>query len=177
MAWPNDRLTTYAAGAQLKSADLNAIQDATIDGGQHGDRQKIIGAGAGQIGLATWVFLGLDGSSIPPHFLTPGIGDTVIFDLGLRIGDRIKSVHAYIQDTAASNFVAMELRHGKFSDASNVIVGTRQTSAGDGTKQTLTVTATRTIVDGDFFNMAIAADTATQTTSKVYGVSVLYDHP
>lgn len=55
MAWPEDRLTTYAPGAQIKSADLNEIQDAII-GGKHGEVPLNAGvAGLGVYsGTATW---------------------------------------------------------------------------------------------------------------------------
>lgn len=47
MTWPTTRLTTYAAGSQIKSADLDAIQDAII-GQKHGTRTKYINAANGQ---------------------------------------------------------------------------------------------------------------------------------
>lgn len=46
MAWPNDRLTTYVPDvSEVKSADLNALQDAIIRGA-HGDLTFLIPAQA-----------------------------------------------------------------------------------------------------------------------------------
>lgn len=94
MALPTSRNTTYAAGSQVKSADLNDVQDKIVDihvDGVHGDRYKSVGgwipynwstATAGR-NLTTGAFDGNAGSG------------SLSLDLGLAEGDRIKSAACY----------------------------------------------------------------------------------
>lgn len=44
MAWPFDRLRTYAPLAQVRSADLNAIQDAIVDRARKDPKEYTIAA-------------------------------------------------------------------------------------------------------------------------------------
>ena len=138
------------------------------------ERTLNLGATQGDAGLVSWALLVSQGASANA-WVTPGLNDIVSFSIPLKIGDRIKSVSAFVRDTTGANTVGFELRKSTSVNA-NTIVGARQTSAGDGTNQTLTVgSLTSVIADGEFYTATIQSDSATVTTHHVYGVKVVYD--
>jgi hypothetical protein len=98
MTLPTSRNTTYAAGSPIKSADLNDLQDAIIDGA-HGDQYVIVGAAAFQQG---------GGSGSPTFNGWTWDGDasnsaTMFATVPLLEGDRILEMSYYGTDVDASN--------------------------------------------------------------------------
>lgn len=94
MSLPTSRSTTYAASSQVKSADLNAIQDSIIAGG-HGDQSLITPWEYRQMGsgVASNVFAFDEGIGA---FATPGANTSLISFSRLRVGDRLKSASFYL---------------------------------------------------------------------------------
>ena len=95
MALPSSRNTTYAIGSDIRSADLNAIQDCII-GGKHGSRkvfipafgrQPIVGGGAISLGVPT-----NDG----PYY-TPGAITTMLIPVSdvLQVGCKLYALDIY----------------------------------------------------------------------------------
>lgn len=176
MALPTGRNTTYAAGVQVKAADLNDVQDCLI-GGKCGEVRLELGAGMGV--SAYWTLT----SCLPPtgadFWLAPATSDVAVsFTLPLRVGDRIRAVYAYVQDTTGGNKVTLRVGKQTMTSDACAEVGTADQSAGDASKQTLAVgSLTETITAGVAYVATIETDSATTTTDKVWGVAVVYDHP
>lgn len=163
-----------------------ANQDIAVSGtGEfvHGDVVLQVGAAAGQTDQHEttnyWrYFVSLSGA-VPNCWTQTGSGGAgVVFALPLKIGDRIKSVRAIIRDTTGSNTISMSLTDNATATPGASLVGSTQTSAGDGTVQTLQVSGlTTTVTSGHFFTVFVDSNTATGTTHAIYGVEVTYDHP
>ena len=181
MALPESRNTTYAAGSQVKSADLNDVQDKIIDAyvdGPHGDRILLLPAAAGQgTVIATGhIYAGIDGVT-SSSWAQGGSGDYVECPIPLRIGDRIKSVRAFVRDTTAAHTLSLKVRKSTNTN-NNSQLGSTATSAGNGADQTLEVASlTETLATGELVHALIRNDDGTTTTHKIYGVEVTYDRP
>ena len=183
MALPTSRNTSYVASDPVKSADLNAVQDCII-AAKHGDVILQIGASSGQSDsvptTATdyWRYYPSLSGAVPNCWLQVAAGGSVAFGIGLKIGDRIKSVRGFIRDTTGSHTITMGLTDNSSSADDATQVGSTQTSAGNGTAQTLAITGlTTTIVTGHFYSVIFSNTDATGTTHAIYGVEVTYDHP
>jgi hypothetical protein len=111
----------------------------------------------------------------------PGNGDSVLFDVPLKVGDRIKRIDAYIQDTSGGNTVSLYLHRTDGSDdliTGSAVAAGPTTSAGDGTRQTISITGlTLTIAAGQFFNVVVVQNSATSTTTHLAGIAIHYDRP
>lgn len=89
MALPDSRNTTYAPGVQVKSADLNDLQDA------------IINAAHGDILMQLPVTRPPDGHelSVVGHFVTPTAdGNRIAIDVPLKDNDVLKAVYAIFRN-------------------------------------------------------------------------------
>ncbi len=106
----------------------------------------------------------------------------VLFPITLRVNDRIKSIAAKIQDTTGgANTISMYL-HKSVATASftsgSAQIGATQTSLGNGTIQTLTLSGlTQTINSFEMYNVMLRANGTTFTTHHILGVQVTYDRP
>jgi hypothetical protein len=176
-----DGLITAQAGVTAA-----ANQHVTVSGTgafKHGDRTLILPAGAGlaagdAAATSRWAFSHSNGGAASCWTgAGTGTDNIMTFAIPLCVGDRIKEVRAFVQDTAGSNTVSMQVRKSSNTNTSTQL-GTTQTSAGGGTNQTLAVTGlTETLASTEYVHVNIAHDTATDTTNRVYGVEVVYDHP
>jgi hypothetical protein len=177
-----DGLITAQAGVTAA-----ANQHVTVSGTgafKHGDRTLILPAGAGMAAgdagaTSRWAFSHSNGAGAASCWTGAGTGtdNIMTFAIPLCVGDRIKEVRAFVQDTSGSNTVSMQVRKSSNVNAS-VQLGSTQTSAGGGTNQTLAVIGlTETLASTEYVHVNIYHDTATDTTNRVYGVEVVYDRP
>ncbi len=95
MALPLSRNTTYSPGSQVKSADLNDIQDQII-AGSHGERRIALGAGDWDPGWVTNMSLvSLAAAGGGGNAVVARTGSTAAFAARWRVpakaGDRIKA--------------------------------------------------------------------------------------
>ena len=130
MALPLTRNTTYAAGSQLKSSDMNDLQDKLID--EHFDGDGKVSAMAGVQTTGAGGTFDAEGS-----WTAGALSDVFSIPLTVRPGVRLVAVRARITDDAASGTVTMDVR--KSTDGSSASLGT-DVSAGDGAAQDLAVT-------------------------------------
>lgn len=86
MTWPQSgsRLTTYAPGVEVKSADLNAMQDAIVR-----EREIFVGPGAAMTDM-----------TFNPYYLS-GSGEAE-FHLPLATSDRVKAIKLFLRDTSGT---------------------------------------------------------------------------
>lgn len=173
-----------SAGVLSASNVLASGQHLTLQGlGElkHGDVTVIIPAAAAEVdstgsGTGLWLSQIVDGAA-GSGWVNPGGNVRLGFPISLKVGDRIKSVSCELRDTAGANTIQMKLWQNT-TPAAAVQVGATQTSAGDGTIQTLTLSGlTQTQAAGEYYVVIISATTATTTNHKISGVSVTYDHP
>jgi hypothetical protein len=175
MSLPTSRNTTYAAGSQVKSADLNDLQDCIVDS-IHSDRVLMLGAAAGQSAPGEWVYYsGI--TTTTARWKPTAQGDVALFPLPLRAGDRIRSIAGYIKDTT-SKVIGVRLYKTVGSTAVTTTPTSETSSAGDASVQVIEVTAIDlTVADGDLYSIAVRQVSDTFTTTECYGASVTFDRP
>lgn len=85
MALPSSRNTTYGADSPVKSADLNALQDAVV-GRKHGSISRFVAALLSH--TTGWTL-----NEGPPSYVIPGAAvDAHYQRLPLIVGDRLQSI-------------------------------------------------------------------------------------
>lgn len=94
ISWPNSRLTNYVPGAQVRSADLNQLQDAII-GGKHGELPLILHAADGRAVLGNPTYPS-------PYVLFSGSGDVWHQTVPLLGGAVIRTIRWTVQRTGGS---------------------------------------------------------------------------
>lgn len=170
MALPLSRNTTYAAGAQVKSADLNDIQDKIVDNYFVQPRRMPAGAGyEGGTGTAGTLD---DAGTHAPGATTKWF----VVPFELKPGTRLTEVRARVKDTSTGGgTVTLDVR--KSTDGSGASVDT-DVSAGDGSVQTLAVTAMTEDVPaagasvGEVYLAKFTFATAI-TTTEIYSVEFI----
>lgn len=185
MGLPTSRNTTYAIGSQIKSADLNAIQDVEIDhetrivdhetriddieAGRHGNLTLIIPAGAAE---GDWTFVPSTGA-VGSLWLSAGGTLHLAYPIVLTGSERIKEVKAHIKDESG---LAVTMKLFKSTKTGgNTQVGSTQTSSSAGTDQTLSLTGlTETIDSNEFFHILITS-AASGVAQRSYACEVLFD--
>jgi hypothetical protein len=148
MSWPNDPLTNYTAGQPVKSADLNAIQGATI-GGKFGSQKRLLHASQSQAVNCTWT------NVLGGYWACSNAPGEVHAGLDVVPGQTITTVEVDIRDTGSA-VVAYFLRAAPGAVA--VQIGDPMTSAASSSDQTLTQTlATAEVVaDGSYYYFLIS---------------------
>lgn len=126
MALPLTRNTTYSNPSQVKSVDLNDVQDQIISiyAGKHGTRRRTFKASAGQqvVGTGgTWDAAGAWNSG--------ATGDVFHVPLVVDQGERITAFYARV-DPAATGVITVELR--KYNWATHTINPMVPTGASSG---------------------------------------------
>jgi len=110
---------------------------------------------------------------------TPGNSEDVLFAIPLKVGDRIKRIDAYIQDTSGGHTVSLYLHRTDGADdffTGSALSSGPSTSSGDGTRQTLSLSGlSLTIGAGEFYHALIRHNSATNTTTRLAGIAVTYD--
>lgn len=127
MAWPTDRLTTYAAGVPVKSADLNALQDA-IRFGYHGPEWREAGTAMGVVHSSVSL------ATTAGYYAGQG---QVGFDCPLKLGERFLGARIHVRDTGATiSCKARTLDNaGSFADISDTVL-----SSGGSADETVVLT-------------------------------------
>src|SRR5574343_695720 len=113
MALPLSRNTNYAAASQIKSADLNDIQDCLI-GDKHGSRVLNIDAAMAMGVSSNWGYTSLNlGLAYDPQWYhSVAVADEeLIIPVPLGIGDRISAVTCYLF-AGASGILKAQLYKG-----------------------------------------------------------------
>jgi hypothetical protein len=160
----SDNLTV----ASVSASDFVETTEADI---RHGSRTALIAAAAGvahPVSATSWQLVG--------YWLVPtAANEYVEFPLPLAIGDRLASVNVRVRDTSGGHTLSMDVKKvdntGTFT-----ALGSTQTSAGDGTNQTLSVSGlTETAATNSYYLVQIVTDDATCTTHRVYGVQMTFD--
>jgi hypothetical protein len=171
MALPTSRSTTYAALSQVKSADLNLIQDCIIDG-KHGDRVRNIHVLTGYSIGATAVF---GGGAPYIDKVALGTGAFVV-PLDFTQGDRIKTITVSVFGNGAAD-LAVDLRKtpAAVTTASVIAPGpiavTNPAAAWADVVFNYTDT---TIAAGEVFSLHLAPNA---TGIELGPIRVTYDHP
>jgi hypothetical protein len=149
MAWPYSRLTTYAPNSQVKSADLNAIQDWIIEM----NRKHRTTAADG-----SWVTTGTATKLATGEVSSFTDGTKLQVPLRVRTADVIKAVRARVKDAVATSSVSIEVY--RVVDGVRTSLGSA-TSASSGAWQTITRTLS-------------TPETVADDPTKVYLVEVTY---
>lgn len=174
MSLPLSRNTNYAAGSQVKSADLNAIQDEIIAAYTRvgGDREIWIDAsGFRQASGASSAVFALNEATFGSRwtFVDP---DTLASAIsGIRQGERIKAIKLRGVSTGGTFYAKLFRR---LSTANPTQIGSTLTHANTTTDQVHTLVSPETVDAGDQFFAIVA--TADGTADPVfYGFCLVVD--
>lgn len=148
MPLPDSRETTYAAGSQVKSVDLNKLQDSIVQGSHPDytiplpavDAEPGSGAARQQTDLAN---------------ILQATGDAILafIPLPVRVGEKLKSVKATVQPTVGT--VSLKVwKLQKTAALTLTQLGSTQTSSGT-TVQDLSVTGLTEVIAAGFSYYAI----------------------
>lgn len=165
MALPTSRNTTYAAGSQVKSADLDDIQDQIIalEAHRHDDRVLVIGPP--QAAFAA-------GAS-DEYIASGGAAETFKLEIPLLVGDQIKSIDCYVKGGGGTTHTA------RLWEETNT-AGTR-TDKGSVTITNDTNFQTRTINPTDYTlatgKRSYVSFEAGAAGLRVYSIQVTYNRP
>lgn len=139
MALPDSRNTTYAAGSQVKSADLNDVQDKIVDlhVGKRSHTYSLRVSVTGGRGVGTFADGGYEASA----------GETLKVPIPVDAGERIASVSARVagQPSFGTGTVTLDVR--KCEDGGSASLGTAD-SGTSGDPETVQVAALDEDVDG-----------------------------
>lgn len=186
MPLSGSRNTTYVAGvSQVKSLDLNQIQDCIVQGA-HGDKTLLIPAAA----------FYAEGDDPDIEFLTTGAasvgwvssttGDYIAeAPIILHAGDRIKSVRVYLKEgnLAGEEIVAKIWESKPTAPASRTQKGPTKTSGITGAEASQTFQSPDadfplTLTDEHHYIIAVTIpQTSGIAEAVLYGARVVYDHP
>lgn len=148
---------------------------------RHGDKRVVVPAAAGQKD---------ENAGVPPMFQTRGGGadiyvweqpvgsvgvGTVIVPVPLAVADRLKEVHARVEDDADT---VATLTVIKEEDTTQTALGSTQTSASSGALQTLSVTGlTETIASGESIAALVTLQGTATGRTVLFRLEVVYDRP
>ena len=167
MALPASRNTTYAAGSQIKSTDLNDLQDCVING-KHGLATRLIAALGGQSSTTAGT---VPGST---SVRTGASGGTYYRQFDIDVGKRIVNVRVRLKDNAGTTCTVALMRDVDGTQTSISAVGT---SAGTNVYQTLTASAiNHTVTTGGQYAFAFTFGGAA-ANCDLNRIEIDYDRP
>lgn len=176
MALPLTRDETLVAGAQVKSALLNNLQDATV-GGKHGSIVRVIpAADAAEQFSATPPTVGTD-------FYLNANGDRagrtgkVVFGIPLLVGERVTAITVYAKDVDGTHKFKGQLFERNMVTSARTSKSDLTLSAGSGLDQALaltTVVAT-TLAAGRRLEVDVTIDAGATSDYLIYGIAVTYE--
>ena len=162
MTLPTSRNTTYAVGTEIKSADLNDLQDHII-GGKHGSIIRTAGVNPDVVsGSAAFVE---DGYSTGSY-----IG---LFTLPMQIGEKLTALTVYLKD--GNPGVAYQLKLIDMTDGSSATKSDLMTSDASGTDQVIVATGivvAAAVVTSRYF---LGVNTST-AGARIYGIEYSVEH-
>lgn len=165
MALPSSRNTTYAALSQVKSADLNALQDCIIQGAR-GDLELLIDVTDGHAASGTW-------TQNSNHGVTAGGGgDAWTVGIPVRVGDRIRSVTFYYQRLAGTLTFALWGNEMSAPGIAPAIDSDTDNSSSGVTELTISG-IDHTVADDTIYYLKFTAGGA----DILYGAKVVIDRP
>jgi len=148
VAWPNDRLTNYAAGVPVKSSDMNALQDAVI-GGHHGEGDLYLPGNYGT---------GLYDATITAAYKKAGyseatdIADTWMQPLLFLPGTTLVELEFDYDRSPGGGNISCSLRYRPFGSGSFTTVGTvSDSSSSSRTTKQLTSGLPHQVVSGRYY--------------------------
>jgi hypothetical protein len=146
MALPTSRNTTYVAGSQVKSADLDAIQDCII-GNKHGTLELDLLMRPAS--LYTSGIAGLPGN--PPISGTTitgtGASSGFVAQFSLPAGKRIVNVKAVVQESTSGGTDKAQVSLFRMDNSGTPTrIGTGSPSLGNNTVQTILYNANHTVL-------------------------------
>jgi hypothetical protein len=165
MAWPEDRLTTYAPGAEIKSADLNALQDAVIAGKQ-GVVARKIGAG----GLRT---TGGTPTYDPGGFLVGSFNGHI--ELPMPDGAVLTEVKAWVDDSVGAS-ISVRVYRLRMTTAALDAKSDAAVSAGNDTNQAL-IPANLVLEAQAETDRYVVLVSTTNAAHRFYGLKYKYKLP
>lgn len=143
------------AGLETNEADV-----------RHGEYSVMLPASMGEPEAT----IGTGGLSSPTFYWTSTSAFNIQFPLPMGIGDRLKSVSVYIKDTGST--VTLKVYRSALPAGTGTQRGSTQTSAGNTTDQTLTVSGlTDTVADGQAFQALVTCP----ANALVYGAKLIFD--
>jgi hypothetical protein len=169
MTLPTSRDFTAVDSGPLPATSVNNIQDGIVDHG-HGDIVKQIGGisgdsnDAGATRAGTYIYAQMTAS-----------GDKWYMELNMRVGDRIKSVSAFIRDAATT--ITARVRDVDMDAGSQTTPGTTSSSGGAADEEVVVTMAGAGHVVVAHHRIALEITNDGANTVRVYGAEVTYDHP
>lgn len=186
MSLPASRNTTYAGGSQVKSADLNDLQDKVVDlnGGKHGTRPRIV----------PWHFgiLPADGREPLLEYTTGAFFDGVFQNVQIELwpcldqGERLVSLQwKTYQVAVATNDWTFKLYVASLTDpdVAPTQLGSTLTvtneAAGAWHTNTITVPSSGRVLAADefFFGILDPGGSFNDAAFKLTPVKMVFDHP
>ena len=180
MALPTSRNTNYVAGvSQVKSADLNDLQDKIIDlhSGKHASKTHTVSAERMRAEGTDWAFI-VNLGNTPVWSHTSAVTSYLVVPAPNEVGDRISAARVFCQlDTGST--AALSARLYKV----NATTGTA--TAKSDAVSTANTTAFQTITLTNVANEAIAVNeqwyvvltTGANVVKRVHAAEYTYDHP
>lgn len=195
MGLPTTRNTVYAPGVQIKSVDLNAMQDgivaheatiishtasiasltpavSSLQAGKHGTRQLLISAAAAQPEASNTPTLHgsfLEGAAA--WYVNPG--KPLTFPLPLHVGDRVLQVEVLSDGSGQAGTRTLDLMLNTVGSgaAATVVATASSTATGSGWK-------TFNFADTVLGSTGIySIRHSSPVSGNVAGIRVTYDHP
>lgn len=164
MTLPLTRNTTYAALSQVKSADLNAIQDCIVSG-KHGTKTEVI------------PLIGITQTAVAPtNTISLTNPNFVVIPFRIPVGSRITAIRVGCIDSATGpTKLQCALYDISLGGASPGTLSTA--SAGTGAQQTIQVTGlTSDVAAGHVYGVYVARSTGTATCT-INNVEIDYHRP
>jgi hypothetical protein len=175
MALPTSRDVTFVANSVIPSATLNAIQDQII--ALCAAREVMVPPSAGQ---------GQGGVTFDPTTPAPDHGagmwsgsasaGAVHFPLELAIGERLRSVKAWVIDQDGTNQLTLRVFKTELTTTTDTELGNDSSSGSSATVQGLEVSGLTEVVTTGFVYTAVVDFRSTATTSSAcLGISYTKD--
>jgi len=183
MALPLTRNTTYSPDSVVRSADLNDIQDNIVNL-QLGEfvtaRVLHLPAAAAMQYQSDWT--AYDDSVDSNMLLSIATGDVLRLPIPLVVGDRIRSLTAFVRSTTGTGpnvklFKQLMFAAGTGTAATGTVtqVGSTATATAAATHQDLTISGlTETITARYQYFLKVTAGAGAQL---FFGAEITYDHP
>jgi hypothetical protein len=179
MALPFSRNTTYGVGSQIRSADLNELQDAVV-AGKNG---ALIGSDSALKAFIQSGFAFADVGGNPILQLAASASGGVYFAIPLRVGDRLSAVRVICQHSGgvANQITAALVRQTAVSgnaSATNTVLVSATGIVATTNLQTITLTpgSPETIAAEETVIVQINGANSAGTKS-LFRIEWSYDHP
>lgn len=175
MALPVSRNTSYAPGSQVKSTDLNDLQDVVV-GAAHGEIPLAFSpVDFKQVSGSEWTVSNPLTPGNVPQIAGSGGGLKVCTRfLPLRVGDRIKSISMICQD--GNTEISFELHRYYNMDttpAADVLAGVSSTEDDVHEKVTDTLSSPHVVAENEILQLVLG----TTGEGSVFLVEVVIDRP